>query len=57
MENNDSIKIIIDFEAETYGSFVSISDEWMVLTNTNSKIELKNISDDDSINLLTFKKI
>jgi hypothetical protein len=57
MENNDSIKIFIDFGFEIYGSFVSISDDWIVLKDTNSKIELKNITDDDSIDLLTFEKI
>lgn len=57
--DSGSVKITIDFTAtETTGSFESISDDWMVLTSTATKTELKHVSGDDgSIDLLTFEKI
>jgi hypothetical protein len=52
------VKIPIDFVEETKGSFNSISEDWIVLTAIDSKIELKHTSSDDgSIDLLTFEKI
>ncbi len=52
------VKIPIDFVEETKGSFKSISEDWIVLTVVDSKIELKHTgSEDGSIDLLTFEKI
>ena len=52
------VKIPIDFPLETSGSFKSISEDWIVLTVIDSKIELKHTSSEDgSIDFLTFEKI
>jgi hypothetical protein len=52
------VKIPINFVEETKGSFKSISEDWIVLTVVDSKIELKHTSSEDgSIDLLTFEKI
>lgn len=51
------VKITIDFTAtETKGAFESISEDWKVLTATDSEISLEHISDDKSIDLLTITK-
>ena len=56
--DSGSVKIPIDFPLETSGSFKSISEDWIVLTVIDSKIELKHTSSEDgSIDLLTFEKI
>jgi hypothetical protein len=53
-----SIKITVAFATETKGSFESISQDWIVLKATNSKIELKHTSSEDSsIDLLTIEKV
>lgn len=53
-----SVKIPINFVEETKGSFKSISEDWIVLTVIDTKIELKHTSSEDgSIDLLTFEKI
>ncbi len=52
------VKIPIDFPLEKSGSFKSISEDWIVLTVIDSKIELKHTSSEDgSIDFLTFEKI
>ncbi len=53
------VKIPIDFTpTETTGPFESISDDWFVMTASNTEITLKHTSGDDgSIDLLTFEKI
>ena len=51
------VKIAIDFTAtETKGAFESISEDWKVLSATDSEIALQHISDDESIDLLTITK-
>jgi hypothetical protein len=56
--DSGSIKITVAFPTETKGAFESISNDWIVLTATNSKIELKHTSSEDSsVDLLTIEKV
>lgn len=49
-------KMYINFNVSN-GSFEEISEDWRILSNSSSKIELKHISGGDgSIDLLTFEK-
>ena len=49
-------KMFINFNV-TNGPFEEISEDWRILSNTSSKIELKHVSGGDgSIDLLTFEK-
>jgi hypothetical protein len=55
--DSGSVKIPIAFPDETNEPFKSITDDWLVLTATNIKVELKHVSGEDgSIDLLTFEK-
>ncbi len=54
--DSGAAKFVIVFP-DTDGPFESISDDWLVLSSTSSKIDLKHISGGDgSIDLLTFEK-
>lgn len=47
----------IDFNLSLQVPLDELSDDWEVLSNTSDKIELKDISGDGSVELLTFQKI
>ena len=50
--------IPIAFESEVDGPFEAITEDWIVLTCTNLKLELKHTSGDDgSVDLLSFEKM
>lgn len=46
-----------DFNLSLQVPLDELSDDWEVLSNTSDKIELKDISGDGSVELLTFQKI
>ncbi len=55
--DSGKVKIPIAFATETDGPFESISEDWIVLTASNTKIELRHVSsEDESITLLTIEK-
>lgn len=47
----------IDFNLSLQVPLDELSDDWEVLSNTSDKIELKDVSGDGSVELLTFQKI
>ena len=50
-------KIVLDLKEEGNVTILdSISKDWNVFTATETKIEMKRTSDDESIDFLTFEK-
>jgi hypothetical protein len=54
-DSEDGLKFYINFD--TTDNLADLTDDWQIVSVTTTRIELKDVSDDGSMDVLVFEKL